>query len=123
MPEPHGVQEKTPPEVGYRGVTAMSAAGISQLPVTDDHGWIKGIIREDTLLRAVFRQKAGSDETISGLVDTAVEFVETGDSVDHLSRLIGEGRVPLVADPAGDGRILAIVTHIDLLNYLAARRT
>ncbi|MCZ7597773.1 MAG: CBS domain-containing protein [Gammaproteobacteria bacterium] len=104
-------------------VEKMSAAGISQLPVTDDHGWIKGIIREDTLLRAVFRQKAGNDETISGLVDTAVEFVETGDSVDHLSRLIGEGRVPLVADPAGDGRILAIVTHIDLLNYLAARRT
>ncbi len=104
-------------------VEKMSAAGISQLPVTDDHGWIKGIIREDTLLRAVFRQKAGSDETISGLVDTAVEFVETGDSVDHLSRLIGEGRVPLVADPAGDGRILAIVTHIDLLNYLAARRS
>ncbi len=105
-----------------RVIEMMSTAGISQLPVTDDHGWIKGIIREDTLLRAVFAQHAGTDERISGLVDTAVEFVEAQDSVDHLSRLIGAGRVPLVADPAGDGRILAIVTHIDLLNYLSARR-
>lgn len=105
-----------------RVVEMMSTAGISQLPVTDDHGWIKGIIREDTLLRAVFAQHAGTDESISGLVDTAVEFVEPGDSVDHLSRLIGAGRVPLVADPVGDGNILAIVTHIDLLNYLSARR-
>ncbi len=106
-----------------RVVEMMSSAGISQLPVTDGHGWIKGIIREETLLRAVFTQKASTDESIASLVDTAVEFVEPGDSVDHLSRLIGEGRVPLVAAPAGDGSILAIVTHIDLLNFLSTRGT
>jgi cystathionine beta-synthase len=105
-----------------RVVEMMSGAGISQLPVTDDHGWIKGIIREETLLRALFRQKASGEESIATLVDTSVEFVNLTDSVDHLSRLIGDDRVPLVADPAGDGRILAIITHIDLLNFLSVRR-
>lgn len=105
-----------------RVVEMMSNAGISQLPVTDDHGWIKGVIREETLLRAVFRQKASGDESIQGLIDTRIEFVSPDDSVDHLSRLISEGSVPLVTDPAGDGKLLGIVTHIDLLNYLGVRR-
>ncbi|KAA3623856.1 MAG: pyridoxal-phosphate dependent enzyme [Proteobacteria bacterium] len=105
-----------------RVVEMMSEAGISQLPVTDDHGWIKGVIREDTLLRAVFRQRASGDESISGLVDTRVEFVSPADSVDRLSRIISDGGVPLVTDRESDGALLAIVTHIDLLNYLGVRR-
>ncbi len=103
-------------------VELMSNAGISQLPVVDHNGWIKGIIREGALLQAIVKQKSGADEPISGLVDTAVEFVSPADSVDKLSRIITEGRVPLVTDPEHDGKLLAIVTNIDLLNYLGTRR-
>ncbi|GJL81453.1 MAG: cystathionine beta-synthase [marine bacterium B5-7] len=105
-----------------RVIEMMSKSGISQLPVCDSKGWIKGVIRESTLLKAVFRQKSGGDESISGLVETTVEFVSLNEPVDRLSQLISDGRVPLVTDPSKEGALLAIVTNIDLLNYLAARQ-
>jgi CBS domain-containing protein len=85
-----------------RVVEMMSTAGISQLPVTDDNGWIKGIIREETLLRAVFRQKASGEESISTLVDTSVEFVSP--SRQRRSSLAPDRRRPCTAGRGSGGR-------------------
>ena len=104
-------------------VQIMSEAGISQLPVADENGWVKGIIREGALLQAVFKQKAGADESINSLIDTSIEFVAPSDSVDKVSNLITQGKVPLVAEPGPDGKLLAIITNIDVLNYLGTRQS
>ena len=32
----------------------LSEADISQIPVTDENGWIKGIVRESIILKAIF---------------------------------------------------------------------
>ena len=103
-------------------IEAMSGAGISQLPVRDDHGWIKGVVREDALLKAIFERRAGGDESIASMVDTAIEFVDVNDSVEKVSRLVMEGKVPLVTEPGDRGGLLGIVTGIDVLNYLGVRR-
>ncbi|NND83075.1 MAG: pyridoxal-phosphate dependent enzyme [Gammaproteobacteria bacterium] len=104
-------------------VEIMSEAGISQLPVADDNGWVKGIIREGALLKALFKEKSGADESINGLIDTAIEFVSPSDSVDKVSNLITQGKVPLVAEGGDSGKLLAIVTNIDVLNYLGTRKS
>ena len=102
-------------------VEIMSELGISQLPVSDDRGWVKGVIRERALLQALFKQKYSADESIEALIDTSIEFVELTDTVDRISHLITEGKVPLVADRDGDGSLLAIITNIDVLNYLGVQ--
>jgi cystathionine beta-synthase len=104
-------------------VEIMTELGISQLPVADDKGWVKGIIRERALLQALFKEKSSADESINSLIDTSIEFVEPSDSVDKISNLITQHKVPLVANPDGGGSLQAIITNIDVLNYLGTRQT
>lgn len=104
-------------------VEIMSELGISQIPVADNRGWVKGIIRERALLQALFKEKSSADDSIESLIDTSIEFVRPTDSIDRLSSLITEGKVPLVAEPGDDGKLLAIITNIDVLNYLGTRQS
>ena len=97
----------------------LSEAGISQMPVTDENGWIKGIVREHTILKAIFNQQVNVDDNIDGLVDTSIEFVTPGHSIDQISRLVTDGKVPLITDPDDGDNMLGIITDIDLLNYLS----
>jgi len=97
----------------------LSEAGISQMPVTDENGWVKGIVREHTILKALFNKQVNVDDNIDGLVDTSIEFVTPGHTIDEISRLVTDGKVPLITDPDDGDNMLGIITDIDLLNYLS----
>ena len=99
----------------------LSEAGVSQMPVTDENGWIKGIVRESVILKSIFNSQASVDDTIDSLVDTSVEFVTPGDSIDRISKLVTEGKVPLITNPDDGDSLLGIITDIDLLNYLGTK--
>lgn len=99
----------------------LSEADISQIPVTDENGWIKGIVRESTILKAIFNNKVHVTDSIDSLVDTSIEFVTPGLSIDRISKLVTEGKVPLITDPDDGDSLLGIITDIDLLNYLGSR--
>lgn len=99
----------------------LSEAGISQIPVADKNGWVKGIVRESTILKAIFNKQVNVDDSIDSLVDTSIEFVTPGHSIDKISKLVTEGKVPLITDPDDGGNLLGIITDIDLLNYLGSR--
>ena len=100
-------------------IRKLSEAGISQMPVTDENGWVKGIVREHTILKALFDKQVNVDDNIDGLVDTSIEFVTPGHSIDQISRLVTDGKVPLITDPDDGDSMLGIITDIDLLNYLS----
>ncbi|WP_423908783.1 pyridoxal-phosphate dependent enzyme [Candidatus Spongiihabitans sp.] len=102
-------------------IARLSEAGVSQMPVLDENGWIKGIIRENAILKAIFNQQASVDDSIDNLVDTSVEFVAPNDSIDHVSKLVTEGKVPLITNPDDGDSLLGIITDIDLLNYLGSK--
>lgn len=121
--EPGQVTTTHPNEKIGKVVEIMSQLGISQLPVADEKGWVKGIIRERSLLQALFKEKSSADDSINSLLDTSIEFVEMNDSVDKISNIITDGKVPLVAKQAGNGELLAIITNIDVLNYLGTRKS
>ena len=97
----------------------LSEAGISQMPVIDENGWVKGIVREHTILKALFDKQVNVDDNIDGLVDTSIEFVTPGHTIDEISRLVTDGKVPLITDPDDGDNMLGIITDIDLLNYLS----
>ena len=102
-------------------ITRLSDSGVSQMPVKDDNGWIKGIVRETQILKALFKNQISAGDEISGVMETSVEFVTPRDSIDSVSKLVTEGKVPLVTNPDNGDEIMAIITDIDLLNYLGAR--
>jgi cystathionine beta-synthase len=102
-------------------IEKMRDLGISQLPVLDQGGWIKGIVTEASLLKALYEGRIKPAEAVEALVDSSVEFVSPGDSIERVSRLVTEGKTTLVTDPARDNRLLAILTKIDLLSYLGTR--
>ena len=102
-------------------INRLSDAGISQLPVKDENGWVKGIIHEKVILKALFNDQIGASDPIGGLVETSIEFVTPRDSVDSVSKLVTEGKIPLVTDPDDGDKMIAVITNIDLLNYLGVR--
>ncbi len=92
--------------------------GISQMPVVDEKGWIKGVVTESAILSALYEGRAKPSDLVERLVDAAVEFVGMSDSIEKVSKLVTAGKVPLVSDPDKSGQFLGIITKIDLLTYL-----
>jgi len=102
-------------------IAQLSEAGVSQMPVLDENGWIKGIVRESVILKSLYSQQANVDDPVDGLIDTSVEYVTAGDSIERVSKLVTEGKVPLVTDPDDGDNLLGIITDIDLLNFLGSK--
>lgn len=103
-------------------IELMSSKGISQVPVADQAGWIKGVATEGAILNSLYTGRTRPTDTIESLVDPSVEFVTPEDPVEKVSRLVTSGKTPLINDPNQHGKILAIVTKIDLLTYLGNRQ-
>jgi len=101
-------------------VETMKTNGISQLPVTDDSGWIKGIISETIILKALFLGEVNKQSGIESLTNASIEFVSPFDPVEKLTKLVTAGKTPLVVDPAKHDELLAIITKIDLISYLGS---
>ncbi len=102
-------------------IERMKEKDISQLPVSDSEGWIKGVVTEGAILAALYEGKIKSGDPIEPLVDPSIEFVTPEDPVEKVSRLVTAGKTPLVTDPQKQGEFLAIITKIDLLTYLGTR--
>jgi cystathionine beta-synthase len=102
-------------------IELMKDKGISQVPVSDPNGWIKGIVTEGAILNALYQGRAKPNDAIEGLVDSSIEFVTPDEAVEKVSRLVTAGKIPLVNDPHQQGKLLGIITKIDLLTYLGSR--
>lgn len=102
-------------------IAQLSEAGVSQMPVLDENGWIKGIVRESVILKSLYSQQSGVDDPVENLIDTSVAYITAGDSIERVSKLVTEGKVPLVTDPDDGDNLLGIITDIDLLNFLGSK--
>lgn len=102
-------------------IEQMREKGISQMPVSDDKGWIKGVVTEGALLSSLYEGRSKPTDTIERLVDPSVEYVTPQESLERVSKLVTSGKVPLVSDPSKANELLAIITKIDLLSYLGNR--
>lgn len=99
-------------------VEMMKEKGISQMPVQDDEGWIKGVVNESKLLNSLFSGDAKSTDTIEKLIDPSIEFVSQDDPIEKVTHLVISGKTPLVVGQGDQGKVLAIITKIDLITFM-----
>ena len=119
--DPKGVVSAQTTEKVSNVIELMKEKGISQLPVSDAHGYVKGLVTEASILTALYEGACEPGDTIESLVDTSIEFVGPEDDIEKISALVSSGKTPLVMD-SDTGMPVAVLTKIDLLSYLSQRR-
>ncbi len=98
-------------------IRQMKTYGISQLPVLDRKGGLHGIISESDLLD--YLVNGGSmDHTIESVHTHEVATVTSDTPLEELTSLFGRSNAAVVVD---DGRVIGIVTKIDVIDFLASR--
>ncbi|MBI3448659.1 MAG: pyridoxal-phosphate dependent enzyme [Acidobacteria bacterium] len=93
----------------------MKSKGISQIPVLDG-GKLLGMIAEVTLLKGMLRDPATTDRAVGDMVSHNYTVVAPDTPVGKLATIFTAGHVALVQDA---GKITAVLTNIDLIDYLA----
>lgn len=100
-------------------IELMGATGISQLPVVQD-GKAVGSIQEVTLAR-VLHDGGGLDRvTVGEIMARPLPTLEVTTHLDEAYRLLLAGNTGVLA--VSEGKVMDIVTRIDLVNYYQARR-
>ncbi len=98
-------------------VSRMKAHGISQLPIMKD-GRLLGAVAEVDLLRYLVSGEHSLDSPVEPLVESDYATVTPETRVENVQGLLNDARMAVVLD---EGRIVGIVTKIDLIDYLARR--
>ena len=93
--------------------------GISQVPVLDQ-GRLAGILTESDELHALVSGRVTADTIVAEVMVRKVSTVAMHASSSELPTIFERGEVALVTD--SDRRVLALLTKMDLIEMLAARR-
>ena len=101
-------------------VMLMKAHNISQLPVVDDDGRLRGLVGEIDLLNHMLQADHvhQADETIAEMVDTDVPVVGPNARLETLMSLISNRPAVVIVR---DDRVEGILTKIDILDYLSSQ--
>jgi predicted transcriptional regulator len=98
----------------------MTDWGISQLPILDTQGRIKGVVSETSILHALHSGKSKMTDEIELLADSQYELVTPSTTIEAVSRVIAQGKLALVQD-LQQQKLLTVLTKIDLLNFLGSK--
>ncbi|MBK9030709.1 MAG: cystathionine beta-synthase [Myxococcales bacterium] len=93
--------------------------GISQVPVLDQ-GRLAGILTESDMLHALVSGRVNADTIVAEVMVRKVSTVAMHASSSELPSIFERGEVALVVD--GDRHVVALLTKMDLIEMLAARR-
>jgi cystathionine beta-synthase len=96
-------------------VERLRQHGISQMPVLSQDGRVAGMIHEYDLLNALVANKAKFADTIDSIIAPMQGVVSPETSLTRLREVFAQDKVAVVKD--GE-KVLAIVTKIDLIEYL-----
>jgi cystathionine beta-synthase len=99
-------------------IALLKKHGFSQLPVLDEAGRLRGLIRERDMLEALLSKKADADTAVGGYLDNGYALVEAGNSTSLLPQLFSQGKVVVVEDR---GRVTDILTNIDFIDWISQR--
>lgn len=98
-------------------VSRMKAHGISQLPVMRGDTLV-GAVAEVDLLRHLVSGESSPNTPVEPLAESDYATVATTTRIEEVQALLSDARMAIVLE---DGRIVGIVTKIDLIDYLARR--
>ena len=103
-------------------VALMKADGISELPVLDEEGEVRGIVREIDLLEKMLETPGNgatplgkSEATIEPIVSNRIAVVEPGTPLGVLGKIFSDTGLVVVRE---NGQVSDVLTKIDLIDYL-----
>jgi cystathionine beta-synthase len=101
-------------------VALMKQHDISQVPVVGATGAILGVVAERDILDHLLGadRPHSPEETVAPIVSNRMAVVEPATTLGVLGRVFANGDVAIVRDA---GRVAAVLTRIDLLDYLAGQ--
>jgi cystathionine beta-synthase len=102
-------------------IARLKKHNVSQLPVVDGDGRLKGIVTEIDLLNHLLltnHETHDTDETIASMVDPNVPIVNPNTNLETLMAFFSNRTAVVIAT---GGRIQGILTKIDILDYLSTR--
>lgn len=108
----------SPEEQAQQVVHRMKQYGISQMPIVNKDGKAVGMIHESDLLSALLEGKHRLDEPVGVLVSELHGLVEPRTPLWELKHIFGHDHVAVVQD---NGKIVGVVTQIDLIDYLGQK--
>jgi cystathionine beta-synthase len=100
-------------------VELFKREGISQVPVLDQER-LAGILTESDVLHWLVDGRAGPSSSVAEVMVRRVATVALHTPASELGAIFERGEVALVTDDAH--KVVAILTKIDLIEYLAGRR-
>jgi cystathionine beta-synthase len=100
-------------------ISLMREHSISQVPVVDDEGRMIGMTAEADLLRHLVAE-GKLDDPVDPLIESDYATVTPATRVVLLRNIFNDAKLVVVKE--GD-RVAGIITKIDLIEYLAERRT
>jgi cystathionine beta-synthase len=120
---PSVVLARTTDRVGA-AIDLLQAHGISQLPVSeaaegDAIDGVVGSVTEKGLLDRTYRDPAVVERTVGEVMDKPLPTVDAPEALDDAFALLSGGAPALVV--VEQGRAAAVVTKLDLLEFLAHR--
>jgi cystathionine beta-synthase len=101
-------------------IDTLKSRGISQLPVVDGDGKLRGIVHEVDLLRHLVAAGGTLDSTIQNLVESDYATVTTSTKIELLKGVLGDAKLALVLEKDS---VVGVITKIDLIDYLAQKAT
>jgi len=113
----HGVISAEPRDTFGTVIARMKEHGISQLPVLED-GRMVGLICERDTLTALVDGRAQASSEVAGFLNADFAMVESHNRVSLLSQIFHQNKVVVVEDA---GRVIGILTKIDLIDWLSSR--
>jgi cystathionine beta-synthase len=102
-----------------RATDMFKEHGISQMPVLDA-GKLAGILTESDLLHQLMGGRVDNDTVCAEVMERKVSTVSTHAGSGELPRIFERGEVAIVVDD--DRHVLGILTKMDLIEMLAARK-
>jgi cystathionine beta-synthase len=98
-------------------IDTLKSLGISQLPVVDGDRLL-GLVHEVDLLRHLVSGSGTLDSVIKDLVESDYATVTPDTKIELVQGVLNEAKVALVLD---SGKMVGLVSKIDLITYLAER--
>lgn len=100
-------------------IERMRTAGVSQIPLVDEAGKPTGIIHEMDMLRALQQGEATGSTPVADLRQPISGLVHPKARIEELYGVFAADQAAIVVD---EGRIVGVLTEIDLIEHLAKQQ-
>ena len=100
-------------------VKRMTELGISQMPIAAKNGGTLKIIHEVDMLHSLVNQECTLDDTVSRVAKELQGQVHVNDPITTVQEVFDDENVAMVVE---NGEVTGVITKIDVVEFLAARR-